>query len=1456
MNKKNIENIYPLSPTQQGILFHTLYAPESGVYVVQSCYTFSNTLNIAAFKQAWQQVISQHPILRTSFYWKQHKEPFQVVNRNVQLPWQQYDWQELPVSQQQERLEAFLQTDRQQGFDVSQAPLMRLILIQVAQETYHFIWSSHHLILDGWSGALVLQQVFQAFNALCHGQVVSLPRTRPYADYIAWLQQQDLSQAEAFWRKVLQGFTAPTQLRVSSFANGATGYDEQSLKLSSATTAALQSLARQHKLTLNTLVQGAWAILLSRYSGEEDVVFGATSAGRPPALVGSESMVGLFINTLPVRVQVWGDELLIPWLQKLQAQQVEELQYEYSPLVQVQGWSEVPNLPLFESILVFENYPVDASLKEWATEMQIHEIRSVETTNYPITIKAAVGRELSLEIVGDRSRFHAATITRMLGHLQTLLEGMVANPQQSLCSLPLLSAAEHQQLVEWNNTQTDYPKHKCIHQLFEEQVEKTPDAVAVVFESQQLTYRQLNQRSNQLAHYLQKCGVSPEVPVGICVHRSIEMIVGLLGILKAGGAYVPLDPAYPQERLVFMLENAQAAFLLTQQNLLEKLGSYGTQVILLEDWSEVQQQVHNPCSCVTANNLAYVIYTSGSTGKPKGVAIEHQSTVALIDWAKTLFSSADLAGVLAATSICFDLSVFEIFVTLSYGGTVIIAENALSLQALGAAERVTLINTVPSAIATLLKDQAIPTSVRTINLAGESLPNNLVQQLYQLDHVQRVFNLYGPSEDTTYSTYALIAPNHQEIITIGRPINNTQAYVLDRFLQPVPIGIAGELHISGAGLARGYLHQPELTSKKFIVNPFDNSNYHRLYKTGDLVRYLGDGKIEFLGRIDHQVKIRGFRIELGEIEATLRQCPLVREAVVVTREDVVGDQRLVAYIVAIDPNLSHTELRSFLKQHLPEYMLPSAFVLMDTLPLTSNGKVNRQALPAPEQTRPDLEETFVAPRTPAEEILAEIWANILGLEKVGIHDNFFERGGHSLLIVQLFARLRTAFQVDLPFQTLFDAPTVATFAERLETARQASSSGSIAYSAFDLKAEVVLDPAINCQGKQIEEINNWACIFLTGATGFLGAFLLDELLQQTRADIYCLVRAEEAEEGKQKLRRTLESYLIWNESQSSRIIPVVGDLSQPLLGLSQVQFTALARKIDVIYHNGAWVHHASPYSTLKAANVLGTQEVLRLASQIKIKPVHFISTISVFSAPIGKVVKLVCEESNLDDYPIPEGGYTQSKWVAEKLVTIARDRGLPVCIYRLGRISGHSKTGAFNPNDFFYRLLIGCVQLGSVPEREFFDSLAPVDYASKAIVYLSRQQESLGKAFHVLNQELLNLKILFNVVRSFGYPLQQVSDQQWQLELMKIAENFPNHPLYPLIPLFTLQKGSVPSSNPQISNMAALKFDCSNTQQGLIDTSTVCPPTDEKLLTTYFSHMIRNKFVSASKVIDITVIEL
>ncbi|PSB30557.1 non-ribosomal peptide synthetase [Chlorogloea sp. CCALA 695] len=1413
MNKKNIENIYPLSPTQQGILFHTLHAPESGVYVVQSCYPFSQTLDIAAFQQAWQQVINRHPILRTSFHWQQYKEPFQVVHKSVTIPWQYYDWQNSSEIEQQ--LAAFLQADCKQGFDLTHPPLLRLTLIQIAENTYHFVWSSHHLILDGWSTALVLQQVFLSYAGISDRSCA----TRPYADYINWLQQQDLSQAETFWRKTLQGFTAPTPLKLGK----STGYSNHSLKLSAATTAALQSIARQHRLTLNTLLQGAWAILLARYSGEEDIVFGATSSGRPPTLVGSESMVGLFINTLPVRVQVSGKALLIPWLQQLQARQVEAQQYEYSPLVQVQAWSDVPrDVPLFESILVFENYPVDAGLQQWATEMQVHQIQSVESTNYAIALKAGVSNELSLEILSDRP---STPIQRMLGHLQTLLEGMVANPQSAIASLPLLTTAEQQQLLEWNNTQTDYPQDKCIQQLFENQAAQTPDAIAVVFADQYLTYQQLNSRANQLTHYLQKLNVGLEVPVAICLERSLEMVIGILAILKAGGAYVPIDPAYPQERLTAILAEVHAPVFLTQKRLLTKLAPINTKVVCLDaDWQNIHlESEKNLLVAVTPDNLAYIMYTSGSTGTPKGVSVLHKGVVRLVK--ATNYAQLNAQEVfLQAAPISFDAATFEIWGCLLNGAKLVLFPNdTASLLKLGQVIRQHQITTLwlTASLFHLIVDEQLEDlqTVKQILAGGDVLSVPHVQKLLQSKHCQLI-NGYGPTENTTFSCcYPVTDDHYLENIPIGRAIANTQVYILDPCLQLLPIGISGEIYVGGDGLARHYHRRPELTASSFIPHPFSKTPGARLYKTGDLGRYREDGNIEFLGRSDRQVKVRGFRIELGEIEGAISQYPQVKQAVVTANKD-----QLVAYVV-LAPSLID-DLRGFLQSKLPKYMLPSVFIPLTALPINVNGKVDRQLLPAPQAHTTQLK-TYISPRTTQEAQLAHIWAEILGLERVGIHDDFFALGGHSLAIVRLFARIRQTFAVDIPIQTIFTAPTIAEFAQRLLSDPPTSP-------VFDLQSEAVLDLEITCSKKYIP-ISEPASIFLTGATGFLGAFLLAELLQQTSANIYCLVRATNAEAARHKIQDSFTFYSLNDVGQSSRIIPVVGDLSQPLLGLSEAQFTALAEKIDVIYHNGAWVHHASPYSILKAANVLGTQEILRLASQIKIKPVHFISTISVFSAAGEAGLKVVSEDSSLDEIPFPEGGYAQSKWVAEKLIKIAGDRGLPISIYRPGRISGHSQTGAFNPNDLLSRLLVGCLNLGSFPEGEFLEGLAPVDYVSKAIVSLSQQPASLGKAFHLLNPQPFELKMLFKVIRSFGYPLKQISSDSWQAELALIGDRSPEHPLYPLIPLLHAHKKSPPIT---------LNVDCKNTLQSLNNSSIICPSTDEKLLSLYLSRIIRNNLES------------
>ena len=1058
---ENIEDIYELSHMQQGMLFHTLYAPESGIYFEQMSCTLRGSLNVKAFKSAWQQVAERHPVFRTSFLWEDLEKPLQVVHRQVEVPWIQQDWRGLAPDKRQQKLENFLLEDRKQGFELDQAPLMRCALIRETDNTYHFVWSHHHLLMDGWCLPIVLKEVFAFYENQKLARVsepsygfretsspfvkggqggFTLPRPRPYREYIIWLQQQDLSEAEVFWRQTLQGFTAPTPLVVDKIADNFPDQNvipkTERLRLPVALTTTLQTFAQQHRITLNTLVQGTWAILLSRYSGETDIVFGTTVSGRPADLSGAEAMVGLFINTLPVRVQVIPEDSPVPWLQVLQSRQTEIRQYEYSPLVQIQGWSSVPRgILLFESIVVFENYPMDVSLRELSSNLEITDVHTFERTNYPLTVAAFPSKELLLEISYDVSRFDAATIQRMLGHLCTLMEGITTNNGQRISELPLLTEAErHQILVEWNDTETDYPKDKCIHALFEEQVGKTPDAIAVVFEEEELTYWELNARANRLAHYLRALGVGPEVLVGICVERSLEMVVGLLGILKAGGAYVPLDPDYPKERLAFMLEDSRVPFLLTQRDLVSKLPEHRASVICLDtDWGTISQESEkNLLNGATSENVAYVIYTSGSTGTPKGTLITHRGLCNVSEAQVRTFALTSHDKVLQFSSLSFDAATFEIVMALRVGAGLCLGKREHLLPGSGFIrllrdQAVTIVTLPPSAL-TNLSSGEFP-ALRIMTVAGEACSADLVARWAE---ECLFFNLYGPTETTIWATVAQCMSSHRQP-PIGRPIANTQIYILDDHLQPVPVGIPGELYIGGVGLARGYLNRFELTAEKFIPNPFSDDPGARLYKTGDLVRYLSDGNIEFLGRMDHQVKIRGFRIELGEIEAVLSQHPTVQETVALVRENQAGDKRLVAYVVPNSEQVATiSELRHFLKEKLPDYMVPSAFVFLEAFPLTPNGKVDRKALPMPDQTRPELEETFVAPRTPVEEILAGIWANVLDLKQVGVHDNFFELGGHSLLAMQLVSRISTAINLHISVSLLFLYSTIAELAVALE----------------------------------------------------------------------------------------------------------------------------------------------------------------------------------------------------------------------------------------------------------------------------------------------------------------------------------------------------------------------------------------------------------------------------------------
>lgn len=1464
---QNRQSPIPLSFAQERLWFLNQWEPESSAYNVPAAVHLQGSLNVAALEQSLNQVVRRHEVLRTTFS-TAAGQPFQVILPHLSLPLPVVDLRAIPREQRQAEARRLATQEAHQPFDLTSGPLLRATLLQLDEREYVALLTMHHIVSDGWSRGILVRELAACYQACVADtgndweELSELPELPiQYADFAIWQRQWRHSDAWAvqrnYWKQQLGG--TPTLLELPSDRlrpvvqsdRGAT----HPLRLCQPLTQALKALSQQEGATLFMTLLASFKVLLYRYTQQDDIWIGTPIANRNRSEI--EGLIGFFVNTLVLRTRLSGNPSFRQFLQQVQQVALAAYAHQDFPFEQLveelQVERDLSRHPLFQVMFILQNAPV-AALKLPGLTLSPLKVES-ETATFDLTLSLTDTEEgLKGGWEYNSDLFDPSTIERLSGHFQLLLEGIVANPDQSLSDFPLLSAAEQQQLlVEWNPAPANTPD-QGIHQRFEAQAKRTPDAIALCARSpnagvfaQHLTYQALNQRANQLAHFLRQLGVGPEVRVGLCLERSLDLIVGLLGILKAGGAYVPLDPAYPPERLAFMLTDAQVSLLVTQEQLRAHLPVHGARVICTdgpEAAAIAQQDRENPTSTVTAQNLAYVIYTSGSTGQAKGVMVQHGSLInADLAWEQAYQLRTAARRHLQMASFSFDVFFGDLVRALGSGGTLVLCPRELLLD--------------PQQLYTLIRQQQIDCA-EFVPTVLRPLIQYLEQSQQRLDLMQllicgsdswsaaeyrtfqrfcgpqtRLINSFGVTEATIDSTYFQQAGGNlpmEQSVPIGRPFANTQLYILDAYLQPVPIGISGELYIGGAGLARGYLHRPALTAEKFIPHPFSDRPGARLYRTGDLARYQPDGNIQFLGRIDHQIKLRGYRIEPGEIEALLKQHPSVQEAVILVREDTPGNQRLVAYVQGQQQALRSSELSHFLQEQLPGYMVPTAYVCLEQLPLTPNGKLDRRALPAPDPGQ-SLAAGFVAPRSAVEKTLAELWAEILKVEPIGIHDSFFELGGHSLLTTQLLVRLRETFQVALSLQTLFESPTIAGLAESIE--RQPSSiTDSMPHS---LGAEVVLDPTIHPAATYVATAREPAHIFLTGATGFLGTFLLSELLQQTSATIYCLVRGSNAQAGKQKLQASLKSYFLWQECFDSRILPIMGDLSRPLLGLSEQQFQQMAGQLDTIYHNGAWVHHLYPYPVLKATNVLGTQEVLRLASRLKPKPVHFISTPSVFSRRQSDV-ELVYERDCLEDTQVPTNGYVQTKWVAEKLVFTAQERGLPVCIYRPGRISGHSQTGVFNPNDFLYRLIIGCLQLGSVPDKDIMEDIVPIDYVSKAIVHLSRQPKSLGKAFHLVHPQLLHSQMLINVIRAFGYSLRQVSYDEWRTELMKTVGRSPDHPLYPLIPFFT--DPATAATRP------TLQFDCQNTQEGLAGTAIACPPIDEQLLRTYCSYLIQNNFVN------------
>ncbi len=1862
----------PLTALQKQLWFLAQMGDEvSRAYNESRTIHLRGAVNLLAIRKAVQEIINRHEALRTTFSLEGDN---QLIHPSLTIEIPMSDFSTLDKSQRETQLSELLAREAQQIFHFEKGPLLSCHIVKLHEDHHLVILTNHHIVADGWSISILLRELAAIYSAECQGIASQLPQPMKWSEYALWevqmQQSPEMAKAEAYWLSQFASSVPVMELPTDRPRPPIFSYTgaRENLILDSTLYISLKSLSVQHGCTLFTILLTAFITLLQRLTNQQDIIVGIYSAGQ--SVIADQYLVGHCVNMLPIRSQVIGNPGFTEYLSSIQQVLLDAYEYQIYPFIKVIENLKLPRDPS-RTPLFSAGFNLDKVQLESKSLQQEFEIDKNSTNASKLDIDLNIiqtDSELQLELEYNTNLFDSQTIQGWLGHYVTFLESVVTNPEQTLAQLPILTQTQrHQLLVEWNNTQTDYPREYCIHELFEAQVEKTPDAVAVIYAGESLTYAQLNHKANQLANYLQKLRVGAETLVGICLHRSLEAIVGILGTLKAGGAYVPLDPTYPSDRLGFMLQDAQVDILLTQESLVKQLPVTNAGVVCLDnDWETIaacssQYIAHN-------SSLAYVIYTSGSTGEPKGVCCHHLGVLNLLADLENRKSLTVKDACSLWTSFSFDVSVYEIFSALLFGATLHIVPEEIRADSQGFIQwlhthKITSAYIPPFMLPVLvnwLEKQPVKLSLKRLLVGVEPILEQTLITISDRIPGLHIINGYGPTEATICTTLYSVPTQqeHQRYTPIGKPVNNTQIYLLDQHLQPVPIGIPGEIYIGGIGLAKSYLNRPQLTSKKFIDHYFEPSKSTRLYKTGDIARYLPDGNIEFVGRSDSQVKIRGFRIELGEIESVLKQHPSVQETVVVTRDDIIAnDQQLVAYIVpqtshnhhfeteyvsdlellydqfyswqfsqhdpsinlrvwtsrytnqtipeaeiiecvgntverilalqpqhvleigcgtglilsrvaphcqhycgvdisqtaleylqkllekrqpellpkvtllqgiadklsgieeqsvdviilneiiqnfpSIDylvtvieravkilkpggciflggvrslplleafhigvqlnqanPDLTITELkkqiqdslqsenelvitpnffttlqqhlpqigdvimelkggsyhneltkfkydvilrlgyqvdntenqpwldwqqqqlsvenvqkillnnqphtlkiaripnarvaaeiktlellatadegitveqlreklmqissesgidpqdfwvmaqsnsytvkvswsdnsndgcysvvfckqipafhpeqnnqeivintpvtppswgiyanqplqqkqeleiisqlRSFAQSKLPGYMLPQFFVPLAAFPLTPNGKIDRRALPKPAYQA--LQTDFVAPQTQTELTLAKIWSVVLQVENVGIHDNFFELGGNSLLTTKLMLEIRSAFQMDFPLRLLFESPTIASFAVYLDKIVKADSTKQLLpASNINWEQETILDSQIYPVNSYKKSPTQPQVILLTGATGFLGAFLLWELLQQTQADIYCLVRARDIVAGKQRIQETLDSYLIGDDNFNQRIIPVIGDLSQPYLGLNKNEFQDLTNKVDVIYHNGAWVNHIYPYSVLKPVNVLGTQEILRLACLSKTKPVHFVSTTSVFPSSGISGVQVITEADNIENYPInrnDSNGYVETKWVSEKLLDTVRDRGVPISIYRISRVSGHSQTGVFNVNDLVYKLIIGCIQLGSVPNRDIQEDMMPVDYVSKAIVYLSTQDKSLNQNFHLVNTQVLHTDDLLKVIHSYGYQVQQVSYQNWQSQLINIVGDLPEHPLYPLLPLFAAK-----TSQGEFEQTGTLQLDSQNVITGLADSSIICPNIDNRLLATYISYLAQQGFI-------------